>query len=148
MNPLDLQKIASKLPLSPTTVRLNSGAAAAGVSSFQPQPTAPDCTPLPTTREERLNKTEKARLAYLRALGVPSLRIQAITLLVAEDCRYTADFTYLDPDGRMVFNDVKGKHTWEDSLIKIRNCAREFTEFRFIITHRDGCAWIETEIKP
>ena len=103
----------------------------------------------PTTREAKLNKLETARLAFLRARRVRQLRIQAITLLLGEDLRFTADFTYLDDESRMVFEDTKGPHMWEDALIKLKAAARSFTEFRFIIARRDGASgWMEQEIKP
>lgn len=130
------------------------GAVTAGPISGQPEGVnvtdapRPNFTPRPTTREERLNKLEKARLAYLRAQGRAGLRIQAITLLLAEDCRYTADFSYVDDTGRMVFEDTKGPQVWEDSIIKLKTAARMFPEFRFVIVKREGAQWLQHEVKP
>jgi hypothetical protein len=103
----------------------------------------------PTTTEQRLNKLEKSRLQYLRMLKVPNLRVQSFTLRLAEDTRLTPDFSYLDENGRMVFEDTKGKHTWEDALIKLRVASRIYNEFRFLIVKRDETGgWITKEISP
>lgn len=104
----------------------------------------------PSTDEAKLNKLEKARLRYLQALKMPGLRVHAVTLKIADDCRLTVDFTYLDPDGRMVFEDVKGFQR-EDALIKMKVAARQFPEFRFVIVKKDktGCGrWQVQEVKP
>lgn len=107
-----------------------------------------DFTPRPSTDEQKLNKTEKAYLRYCEMLKRPQIRIQAITLKLAHDCRFTPDVSYLDENGRMVLVDVKGGHTWEDALIKIRVAARMFSEFRFILAKKNKSTWDEKEIKP
>lgn len=102
------------------------------------------------TDEAKLNKTERAYLAYLRMLKVPLLRIQQITLKLADDTRFTPDFSHLDENGRMVFVDVKGGFTREDSFIKIKVAARLFCEYRFVIAKRCKASepWEHIEIKP
>ena len=99
------------------------------------------------TDEGKLNKLERAYLAHLRMLGVPRLRIQQITLKLADDCRFTADFTYVDANGRMVFVDTKGFQR-EDALLKMKFAARTFTEFRFVIVTKVKGQWEEREVKP
>lgn len=120
--------------------------------SNAPGPLAPsiDVSVRPSTDEQKLNKLEKSYLWYLRSLRVPQLRIQAITLKLADDTRYTADFTYVDENGRMVFADTKGAHVWEDAIIKMRVAARQFTEFRFtIVTQVKRTGHFEVkEVKP
>lgn len=101
-----------------------------------------DFSSRPNTDEEKLNKTERAYLWYLRKLNVPNLRIQQVTLKLAYDCRLTVDFTYVNTNGRMVFVDVKGWQR-EDALIKMKMAARQFTEFDFVIVKRDGAGWEE-----
>lgn len=100
-----------------------------------------------STDEVKLNKTEKARLAFLRMLAVPHLKIQAITLKLADDCRFTADFTYVDENGRLTFEDVKGFQR-EDAFLKIKFAARTFSEFRFLIVKKSGSGWNIDEVKP
>lgn len=105
-----------------------------------------------------LNKTERLRYHYLQMLKVPNLRVQAITLKLANNCRYTADFTYVDENGRMVFEDVKGttknKSTgqptyWaeEDSKLKMKFAARSYPEFRFLIVFKHKDQWILNEVE-
>jgi len=108
--------------------------------------------PVPSVRkqtdEEKLNKTEKAYLAVLRSLGVKNLGIQSITLKIADDCRFTPDFNYVDESERTVLIDVKGWQR-EDAFIKIKVAARIFTQFKFQIVKKDkNIGWDVREIKP
>lgn len=90
--------------------------------------------------ESKLNKLETAYLAWLRAQGDDWIGIQCITLKLAHDCRYTPDFWAFDLTGLRAI-DVKGPHTWEDSLIKLRVAARMFPWSRFVIAKRNGVIW-------
>jgi len=101
----------------------------------------------PSTDEEKLNKTEKRYLEYLRRLNPPWIGIQKITLKLADDTRLTPDFNYLDPTGRMVFVDVKGFQR-EDALIKMKVAARMFSWATFIIAKEIKNGWQEKEVKP
>jgi hypothetical protein len=102
---------------------------------------------LPTTDEARLNKTEKAYLEFLRKMRPQWIGVQCITLKLGHDCRYTPDFWAMDVDGLRAI-DVKGGHTWEDSLIKLRVAARLFPFIYFIIAKRKGLVWEHTPFKP
>lgn len=101
----------------------------------------------PSTDLERLNKTERAYLAYLNALGLPWVGVQCLTLKLAEDCRLTPDFEYIATDGRFWFVDVKGFQR-EDALIKMRVAARQFAWASFVIVKKDGTGWAHQEVKP
>jgi hypothetical protein len=115
-------------------------------SESNTHPIYPDLTARPDTDETRLNKTERAYLAHLRMLKVPHLRVQKITVKIADDCRLTPDFSYVDANGRGVFVDVKGFQR-EDALIKMKVAARNFSEYRFVIvTRRKGGGWDEREV--
>lgn len=106
-----------------------------------------DLSPRPTTDESKLNKTERAYLWHLRKLNVPLLRIQQHTLKLADDCRLTVDFTYMNANGRLVFVDVKGFQR-EDALIKMKVAARQFPEFDFVIVKREKGQWNEKVVHP
>jgi hypothetical protein len=145
MNKTDLEKVSEKLPLSECTKRLNS--------DWAPQTAAqmimhPRYDARPSYYEEKLNKLEKRRLAYLRKLNMPNLRIQSFTLLLANDCRFTPDFSYVNTDGRGVFEDVKGPHMWEDSFVKNKVAARLYPEYVFLLVKEDGLGWNCLEMKP
>jgi hypothetical protein len=94
-----------------------------------------------------LNKTERAYYTRLVMLNVRCLHIQSITLVLAHDCRFTADFSYRDENGRITFVDVKGFQR-EDALIKIKMAARLFPEFRFVIATKANTieGWQHKEI--
>lgn len=116
----------------------------------------PDAVPNPPTwgfsfnksgDESRLNKLETRYLEWLRAQGDHWIGIQCITLKLAHDCRYTPDFWGFDLTGLRAI-DVKGPHTWEDSLIKLRVAARMFPWIRFLLAKQEGAIWRHQEVKP
>lgn len=102
---------------------------------------------MPSNDEAKLNKTERERLAWLRTLGVQAIGVQAITLKLGNDCRFTPDFNYITGFGRMVFEDVKGFQR-DDALVKIKAAARKFSWATFLIVKKGKPGWEETEIKP
>lgn len=101
----------------------------------------------PTSDEAKLNKLEKAYRVYLIGLQPQWFGVQCITLKLGHDCRYTPDFWALDEQGLRAI-DTKGKHVWEDSIIKMRVAARMFPFIRFLKVLRDGEVWNHVEIKP
>ena len=118
------------------------------VSGVVAAPVATNFVPRPSTDEEKLNKTEKAYLEILRRTpGIDWLGIQNITVKMADDCRFTADFSYIK-DGQLTLVDTKGGFAREDSYIKIKMAARIFTWARFIVASRVKGIWTEKEIKP
>lgn len=102
---------------------------------------------VPTTDEDKLNKTERAYLGYLRMLNTKWIGIQNITLKLADDTRLTPDFSFIQNSGRFVFVDVKGFQR-EDALIKMKVAARQFPMFDFLIVKRNGDRWDVTKVKP
>jgi hypothetical protein len=119
------------------------------------RPIEPDLTLKPCTDEQKLNKTERDYLRHLRML-LPKdayIGIQNITLKLADDCRFTADFSYIDCSGRMTFVDTKAKHgkkvhIEDDALVKIKVAARTFRWARFVIAYKENDQWTEREVKP
>ena len=101
----------------------------------------------PTTDEGGMNKLERERYQYLQALKLGPVP-QAITLKFGHDLRFTPDFSYIDANGVMVFEDVKGFQR-DDALCKIKACARMFSWARFLIVKKSkDHGWEITEIKP
>jgi hypothetical protein len=110
--------------------------------------------PRPTTiasasPEDRLNKTERAYLAFTRAahpervdIGIQNVRVQ-----IGFNCRFTPDLTWWEGE-QFVLCDVKGAHAWEDSRIKIKAAAHQYPRWRWIIAHKDGAGWREELIRP
>ena len=99
-----------------------------------------------TTDEDKLNKTERAYLAYLRMLYQTKIGIQDVTFKIADDCRFTPDFNYVDENGRWTFVDVKGFQR-EDAFIKIKVAARNHSHLRFVIVKKNGTGWDYREVK-
>jgi hypothetical protein len=100
-----------------------------------------------STDVQKLNKLERAYHNYLLALHLPYLGVQNITLKLADDCRFTPDFNYIDPNGRMVFVDVKGFQR-EDALLKIKFAARQFRWAMFVIVKKNGTGWDTEDVNP
>jgi hypothetical protein len=100
--------------------------------------------------EEKLNKTEKAYLANLRYKHATEIGIQNVTLKLADDCRLTPDFNYINADGEFVFVDVKGFQR-EDALIKMKVAARMYRWARFQIVFKDKTqpeGWMIKKVNP
>lgn len=101
-----------------------------------------------TTDEEKLNKLERAWLRQLRVLfPADHIGIQSITLKLANDTRYTADFWTIDANGQLIFWETKG-FMRDDANVKIKVAARQFRWARFILVEKKKGEWIETPIKP
>jgi len=149
--------------ISPTIRRLNPqlfGEPAILLPDLGAEPNAPRRTiasPPPVKRtksaEDRLNKTERQLLLMLRAGYLAdqygpyqTIRIQAITLLLANDCRYTPDFATV-AGNRLTLWECKGPHCWEDSWVKFKAAAALFPELRFVWAQRDkGGEWHVKEV--
>jgi hypothetical protein len=95
-----------------------------------------------------MNKTEGRRAvelnALLRAGDIQSWAYEAITLKLAEDCRYTPDFFVVETSGRIRFEETKG--FWrDDARVKIKVAAKQFPMFSFVALTarkaRDGGGW-------
>jgi hypothetical protein len=121
-----------------------SGAKLERPARHEPKP----MTITPTTDEAKLNKTERTYLAYLRGTNSGAwIGVQNITLKLADDTRFTPDFSVVNHDGEMRLIDVKGFQR-EDALIKIKVAARLFPFCRFVIVKRDGSGWNHQDVKP
>lgn len=100
-----------------------------------------------STDEAKLNKTEARYLAYLRALRMPWIGIQAITLKLADDTRYTPDFIIINANGELEAHEVKGFFR-DDAKVKIKVAARMYPFLRFLLVRADRKSWDITPIKP
>jgi hypothetical protein len=103
--------------------------------------------PVPSTDEAKLNKTEAAYLQLLRTFNYKYLGIQNITLKLADDCRYSCDFNFIDGVGLWHFHEVKGFFR-DDAKVKIKVAARLFPMFHFCVVRKTKEGWDFTEVKP
>ena len=106
-----------------------------------------------------MNATETAWSQELDRRGI-KWRWEAITLRLANDCRYTPDFSYRSfiEEGRgprevLRFDEVKrawkGKrrpHIEDDARVKLLVAAKEYREFDFWLVWYDGNAWHEERV--
>lgn len=100
-----------------------------------------------TSDEAKLNKTERAYLAFLLRLDDVWVGVQNLTFKLANDCRFTPDFCAIDQRGKMRCIDVKGFQR-EDALIKIKVAARLFPFVLFVIVKKNGTGWDHQEVMP
>lgn len=124
-----------------------------GVAALNPD-IAPDISiAANSTDESKLNKLEAAWLAEMRYRGIRNIGIQDITLKLGDDCRYTMDFTGIDPHKnnlRCAF-EVKGGLFRDDAKVKLKVAAREFRHvFTFFLVTRDNKSkvWTVEQVNP
>ena len=94
-----------------------------------------------------MNRTEAAYAGHLEALKASGevlwYAFEAMTLKLADGCRYTPDFAVMLPDGQLQMHEVKG-YWQDDAKAKIRVAASLFP-MPFIAVYqqpkRDGGGW-------
>lgn len=93
-----------------------------------------------------MNRTEAG---YAERLGLDTnvvwFKFGAVTLKLADDCRYSPDFIVMLASGEIEMHEVKGFRR-EDAMVKIRVAASVFP-FRFVLVEREKGEWKFTEIK-
>jgi len=97
--------------------------------------------------EAKLNELEKRYLRFLEGQQPAWIGIQCITLKLAEKLNYTPDFWAIDNDGIRAI-DTKGKHIWEDAIVKMKIAARLFPWVRIIMAQENGLVWNHREVAP
>jgi hypothetical protein len=104
----------------------------------------------------KLNQTERDALEWLKRdyQMAYDLRPHAIRLELANGCLYTPDIigspTAHNPDPYIRAWEVKGKHAWDDSIVKLKVAAREWPSIRFTLLWRERKhgPWLEQEVLP
>ena len=100
-----------------------------------------------------MNKGERAYADHLEALKaagkIADWRYESLTLKLAPDCRFTADFAVMMPDGEIVLHEIKGRtrsgKPWieEDARIKIKTGAVWWWWWRLVVVwpRADRSGW-------
>jgi hypothetical protein len=101
----------------------------------------------PSADEAKLNKTEREYLGLLRSASPAWIGVQAVTLKLGDDCRYTPDFVVLDAAGVLWAHEVKG-FMRDDALVKLKVAARKFNWIRFVLARKEKGAWEVKEVSP
>lgn len=131
---------------SVTAITARKGDAVPGPA--RPLPSIPGPHSLQSTDESKLNKTEWLFLLWMRQQpAVAWIGVQNITLKLADDCRYTPDFAWVNLIGKFEFIEVKG--FWrDDARVKIKVAARMFPWAKFKAVKRVKNEWNFEEINP
>lgn len=96
-----------------------------------------------------MNKLEQERYDLLKTDSlVANLRAQSLTFRLANGLRFTPDLTYDLIDGSRYVDEVKGKHTWDDSLAKLKMAASVYPEWRWRLVWKEDGQWETQEILP
>lgn len=98
-------------------------------------------------RANGLNDTEERYRLWLedrkKAGEIQEYFIQAVTLKLGPDCRYTPDFLVVENDGGLTFVEVKG-FMREDAAVKYRVASGQFPWAQFVLVRRIKWQWVET----
>ena len=98
-----------------------------------------------------MNRLETGFLTQLRNLHVGqdvTIRSQSLTFRLCNGVTLRPDFVVFLAGQRPVCEEVKGKHAWEDSLIKLKMAAQEWPEFEWRLNWRENGMWHMQTILP
>lgn len=100
-----------------------------------PRPIRFRAAPRQTPRNQP-NRLEQAFLEYIRGQpGVATVRFNAITLVLANNVRFTPDVWVVMDNGDAVFYEIKG-FMRDDARIKLQVAAQQYPEFQFVLVTR------------
>lgn len=93
---------------------------------------------------------ERFRLQWLEPMRIVDeidrYEYEAITLRLANGCRYTPDWLAVTPEGKVRFYEIKGRQVWDDAIVKLKVAAAKYFFFRFYLCAWDGRGWIVQEV--
>lgn len=164
MNPSDLDKVKTKLPLSASTlarnlpppvtadacgelVRSPARAGDAGPesgSNSNARVAAKRSKRIRQSSKPLLNKLEEKCKELLKDRGIVGILEQAITLKLDTPFRsYRPDLAFLDRSG-LTFIEVKGPHRFRRAgIAKVALAAKSYPQFRFVLFDWIGDRWKE-----
>lgn len=100
------------------------------------------------------NKTETRfeleRLQLWQRLGhIDKYEYEAVTLKIANGCRYTPDWWALADDGRTLFYEIKARGMiWDDAIVKLKVAAAQFAAYEFWLCAWDKNGWTVERVLP
>jgi hypothetical protein len=121
----------------------------------QPSPGAV-APPAQIIRQSRkgMNKTERRfeieRLQVWRSMGqILEYDYEAVTLKIANGCRYTPDYWVITNDGRTQFYEIKArKMIWDDAIVKLKVAAAIYDTYEFWLCAWDRNGWTVERVLP
>ena len=108
----------------------------------------------------KMNKLESEWFAVIKGQypNYPPVRSHAKTYVLANGVRYTPDFSascWPDVDGEVTLGparetcwEVKGPHSWDDALVKIKVAAHEWPEVHWIFVWKINGRWCQQHVLP
>lgn len=113
-------------------------------------------TSKPVIRQSRRepNKTERRfeveRLRMWHRIGwVVKYDYEAVTLKIANGCRYTPDWWAITNEGRTQFYEIKArKMIWDDAIVKLKVAAAQYTAYEFWLCAWDKNGWTVERVLP
>lgn len=101
----------------------------------------------PVHRSHKPGKMNGTEFAYAQQLDLQQLpwMFESVTLVLADDVRYTPDFA-VEKDGCIEFHEVKG-FMRDDSRVKIRVAAKLYPWFRFVLVRKEKGEFIKEEMR-
>lgn len=95
-----------------------------------------------------LNKLETEYHLWLSGrIRCELIKSQSVTLKLANGVKYTPDF-FAFHGGRAEAFEVKGSHSWDDAIVKLKVAAHEWPEIQFILVYKRDGQWIEERVLP
>jgi hypothetical protein len=112
--------------------------------------------PKPVIRQSNRqpNKTERRfeieRLKLWQSVGqIREYDYEAVTLKIANGCRYTPDYWVIANDGRTLFYEIKArKMIWDDAIVKLKVAARRYDAYEFWLCAWDKNGWTVERVLP
>lgn len=100
------------------------------------------------------NKTElrfeQERLKVWLAAGlIQKYEFEAVTLKLANGCKYTPDYWALSFDGRTQFYEIKARRMiWDDAIVKLKVATAKFDSYAFSLCAYEKGVWVIQEVLP
>lgn len=138
------EAIAGRIPAG---AKLRKGAEAQIVE-------APSASTVIRQSRREPNKTERRfeveRLRMWHRIGwVSKYDYEAVTLKIANGCRYTPDWWAITNDGRTQFYEIKArKMIWDDAIVKLKVAAAQYTAYEFWLCAWDKNGWTIERVLP
>lgn len=97
-------------------------------------------------RSKGPNNLELEALGYLVAQDRKAktgfkFRFHALTLLLANGCKYTVDIVGFSDGGKIHAWEIKGKHSWDDAIVKLKVAANQWPSIQFYLMWKEGGVW-------
>lgn len=143
------QKLESKHSFSPGVRRVNPEVFKADhdyVAALSPRNEKPkkrirQSEPKMNQLEAEFWRYMASRFDYQRLYGTVKLRL-------ANGCWYCPDFIRITPELKWLAYEVKGPHSWEDSIVKLKVAATAYPYIEFRLVWKDGGRWQEQVVLP